>query len=186
MAQHKLFVAASYVMEGIGMKLTELCLGELEREGKSTRKVLERVPQGKNAWKPHERSMNLGYLAALVAQMPGWIEMIITTDDFDLGAPEEGRFRPPEQASTKDLLALFDASVAKAKKALTATNEEHLMKPWSFKMGGQVASQNPRYVMIQESVINHWAHHRGQLTVYLRLNEGKIPAIYGPSADEKF
>src|SRR5215475_9855484 len=111
------------------MKLTELFLGELEREGKATRKVLERVPEGKNAWKPHERSMNLGYLAALVAQMPAWIEMIINTEEFDLGAPEEGKFRPAEQSSTKDLLAMLDASVAKASKALSGTTEEHLMKP---------------------------------------------------------
>ena len=158
------------------MKLTELFSGELEREGKSTRKVLERVPEGKNAWKPHERSMNLGYLAALVAQMPGWIEMMINTEELDLGAPDSGRFRPLEQSSTKDLLAMFDANVAKAAQALGATNEEHLMKPWSFKMGGHVASQNPRYIMIQESVINHWAHHRGQLTVFLRLNEAKVPS----------
>jgi uncharacterized damage-inducible protein DinB len=168
------------------VKLTELFLGELEREGKSTRKVLERVPEGKNSWKPHEKSMNLGYLAALVAQMPGWVEMMINTEELDLGAPDSGRFRPAEQASAKDLLALFDASLEKASKALSGTNEEHLMKPWSFKMGGHAVSQNPRYVMIQDSVINHWAHHRGQLTVYLRLNEGKVPAIYGPSADEKF
>jgi uncharacterized damage-inducible protein DinB len=168
------------------VKLTELFLGELEREGKSTRKVLERVPEGKNAWKPHEKSMNLGYLAALVAQMPGWVDMMINTEELDLGAPDSGKFRPAEQASTKELLALFDASLEKGSNALAGTSEEHLMKPWAFKMGGHVASQNPRYVMIQDSVINHWAHHRGQLTVFLRLNEAKVPAIYGPSADEKF
>jgi uncharacterized damage-inducible protein DinB len=168
------------------MKLTELFLGELEREGKSTRKVLERVPEGKNSWKPHEKSMNLGYLAALVAQMPAWVDMMINTEELDLGAPDSGKFRPLEQASTKDLLALFDASVEKGSKALAGTTEEHLMKPWGFKMRGQMVSQNPRYIMIQESMINHWAHHRGQLTVFLRLNEAKVPAIYGPSADEKF
>jgi uncharacterized damage-inducible protein DinB len=168
------------------MNLTELFLGELEREGKSTRKVLERVPEGKNSWKPHEKSMNLGYLAALVAQMPAWVDMMINTEEIDLGAPDSGKFRPMEQSSTKDLLALFDASVDKASKALAGTTEEHLMKPWGFKMRGQMVSQNPRYIMIQESMINHWAHHRGQLTVFLRLNEAKVPAIYGPSADEKF
>jgi uncharacterized damage-inducible protein DinB len=186
MEQPKLFGGPSYLVEGRRMKLTDLFLGELEREGKSTRRVLERVPEGKNAWKPHERSMNLGYLAALVAQMPGWIEMMIHTDELDLGAPDSERFRPAEQASTKDLLAMFDANVAKAVTALSGTTEEHLMKPWSFKMGGNVASQNPRYIMIQESTINHWAHHRGQLTVFLRLNEAKVPAIYGPSGDERF
>jgi uncharacterized damage-inducible protein DinB len=167
------------------MKLTDLFLGELEREGPSTRKVLGRVPEGKNSLKPHERSMNLGYLAALVAQMPAWIEMMINTEQFDLMAPDAGKFRPAEQSSTKDLLALFDTSIAKASKALAATTDEHLMKPWTLKMGGNVANHGPRYVMIQESTINHWAHHRGQLTVFLRLNEAMVPAIYGPSADEK-
>jgi uncharacterized damage-inducible protein DinB len=167
------------------VNLTDLFLGELEREGASTRKVLARVPEGKNSWKPHERSMNLGYLAALVAQMPGWIEMIINTENFDLTAPDSGKFRAAEQSSTKDLLAFFDSNIAKSSKALAGTSEDHLMKPWSFKTGDSVASQAPRYVMIQEMTINHWAHHRGQLTVFLRLNEAKVPAIYGPSADER-
>src|ERR1700722_14514434 len=105
------------------MKLTDLFLGELEREGPSTRKVLARVPEDKNSWKPHERSMNLGYLAALVAQMPAWIEMMINTEQFDLMPPDAGKFRPAEQSSTKDLLALFDSSIAKASKALGATTD---------------------------------------------------------------
>ena len=105
-----------------------------------------------------------------------------------MGAPGFGEvFCPGEQGSTKELLALFDASLEKGSKALAGTSEEHLMKPWGFKMGGKMVSQNPRYIMIQDSVINHWAHHhQGQLTVFLRLNEAKVPAIYGPSADEKF
>jgi len=167
------------------MKLTDLFLGELEREGASTRKVLERVPEGKNSWKPHERSMNLGYLAALVAQMPAWIEMMINSEEFDLMAPDAGKFRAAEQSSTKGLLAQFDANIAKASKALSGTTEQHLMKTWTLKMGTNVANQGPRYVMIQELTINHLAHHRGQLTVFLRLNDAKVPAIYGPSADEK-
>ena len=167
------------------MKLTKLFWGELEREGKWTRRVLERVPEGRNGWKPHEKSMNLGYLAVLVGQMPAWVEMMIQTEELDLGAPDSGKFRPAEQNSTKELLAVFDANIEKAKKAISGTSEEHLMKPWKFKIGGHVANEAPRYVMIQESVINHWAHHRGQLTVYLRLNEALVPAIYGPSADER-
>jgi uncharacterized damage-inducible protein DinB len=129
--------------------------------------------------------MNLGYLAVLVGQMPAWVEMMIQTEELDLGAPNSGKFRPAEQNSTKELLALFDANLEKAKTAMSGTSEQHLMKPWKFKIGGHVANEAPRYVMIQESVINHWAHHRGQLTVYLRLNEALVPAIYGPSADER-
>jgi uncharacterized damage-inducible protein DinB len=183
--QPELFHRASDDVEVQGMKITEFFLGELEREGASTRKVLERVPEGKNAWKPHERSMNLGYLAALVAQMPAWVELMINSDEFDLMAPDAGKFRAAEQPSTKDLLAQFDANIAKALKAVAATTEEHMMKPWALKMGGSIANQGPRYMMIQEMTINHLAHHRGQLTVFLRLNEAKVPAIYGPSADEK-
>ena len=167
------------------MELKSFFLQQLERESAANRKVVERVPQGKNSWKPHERSMEMGYLAALVASTPGWISMIIETDELDLDKPESQQFRAKAQDSTADLLKLAEESKARAHTALSRTSEGHLAKPWKFVMGGKAVSEAPRMQQIAD-VFTHMAHHRGQLTVYLRLNEAKVPAIYGPSADERF
>jgi uncharacterized damage-inducible protein DinB len=167
------------------MELKTFFLQQLERETAASRKVLERVPQGRNSWKPHERSMEMGYLAALVASMPGWISMMIETEELNFDKPESQRFRATAQNSTADLLKLADESKAQAETALKNTNEGHLAKPWKFVMGGKALNEAPRSQQIAD-VFTHMAHHRGQLTVYLRLNEAKVPAIYGPSADERF
>lgn len=166
------------------MKLTEFFLAQLEREAASSRLALQRVPEGHNDWKPHERSMTLGYLAALVATMPSWIVSMVDQDEFDMKSPEAQKFKPAEWLTRGDLLAALDASVARAREALQNTTDEHLLTPWRFVVGGHVVSENPRHVMITDSVFSHLAHHRGQLTVYLRLNDASVPAIYGPSADE--
>jgi len=166
------------------MKLTDLFLGELEREAASSRRVLERVPEGRNDWKPHEKSMPLGYLATLVATMPGWIEMMIHTDQLDMTKKGDSKYKQETRQTNSALLAALDESVAKARSALQGTTDEHLLTPWRFVVGGQVASENPRHIMIRDSVFSHLAHHRGQLTVYLRLNEAVVPGIFGPSADE--
>lgn len=167
------------------MKLTDLFLGELETEAVGTRRTLERVPSGHNSWKPHEKSMELGYLASLCATMPAWIEMMIHRDELDIQSAEGVKFKPQPWSTGADLVKMLDESVAEARRALLNTTEEHLMKPWRFVVAGNVVSENPRYVMIRDAVFNHLAHHRGQLTVYLRLNNAPVPAIYGPSADEK-
>lgn len=167
------------------MKLTDLFLGELETEAVGTRRTLERVPAGHNTWKPHEKSMELGYLASLCATMPAWIEMMINRDELDIQAAEGVKFKPQPWSTSADLVRMLDESVTEARRALLKTTEEHLMKPWRFVVAGNVISENPRYVMIRDAVFNHLAHHRGQLTVYLRLKDAPVPAIYGPSADEK-
>jgi uncharacterized damage-inducible protein DinB len=167
------------------MKLTDLFLGELETEAVGTRRVLERVPTGHNDWKPHAKSMELGYLASLCATMPGWIAMMVNQDELDIQAPGAAKFKPQPWSTGSDLVRMLDDSVAEARAALLNTTEEHLMTRWRFVVAGKVASENPRYVMIRDAVFNHLAHHRGQLTVYLRLNDALVPAIYGPSADEK-
>jgi uncharacterized damage-inducible protein DinB len=167
------------------MDLRSLFLQQLKREAAANRKVLDRVPQGKNSWKPHERSMEMGYLAALVASMPAWISMMIESDQLDLDKPDSQRFRTRVQDSTASLLKLADESQAQAEQALANTNEDHLAKTWKLLMGGKTLSEAPRHQQIAD-VFTHLAHHRGQLTVYLRLNEAKVPAIYGPSADERF
>jgi uncharacterized damage-inducible protein DinB len=166
------------------MKLTEFFLGQLEREAAGTRKALERVPEGTNGWKPHEKSMDMGYLAALVAKMPSWIAMMIEQEELDFAKRSESSFVPKQPLARADLIRMLDESVAQARAALQKTNDEHLMKPWRFRVGDRVVSEEPRHVMIQDSVFNHLSHHRGQLTVYLRLAGASVPAIYGPSADE--
>lgn len=168
------------------MELKEFFLTQLDREAASSRKAIERTPEGRNDWKPHEKSMPLGLLVALVATMPGWIAMMIDTDELNFDDPSNEKFRTKPVATKAELLKLLDEGVAKARKSLEATTEAHLLKPWAFKMGGRAVSEAPRNIMITDSVFSHLAHHRGQLTVYLRLNEASVPAIYGPSADEQF
>ena len=168
------------------MELKAYLLAQLDREAAQTRKTIERVPEGQNSFKPHERSMELGYLAALVGTMPGWIAFMIDRDELDFADPASQSFRTRAVDTRTELLAAHDAAVASARQALQSTNDDYLMTPWAFKMNGQVIQQQPRYLMISDAVFSHLAHHRGQLTVYLRLNEAKVPALYGPSADEHF
>jgi uncharacterized damage-inducible protein DinB len=165
--------------------MTELFLAELEREAPRTRRTLEQVPEGKPEWAPHPRSMPLGYLAGLVATLPSWIVFTVKQDELDIRPPGGKPYEMPRWTTTADLLALFDKSVADAREALQGTNDEHLLKPWCFVVGGRVMSEDPRHVVLRDTVLSHLAHHRGQLTVYLRLNEKKVPAIYGPSADDR-
>ncbi len=167
------------------MKMTELFLAQLEREAAPTRRVLERVPEGKNDWKPHARSMPLGYLAALVATMPAWLAMIIDRNEHDLNPPGGSRYRPIAQASRGGLLQLLDESVAAGRQALGGTTDAHLLEPWRLLYGGQVMSEQIRHIAISDSVFSHLAHHRGQLTVYLRQNDAPVPSVYGPSADDR-
>jgi uncharacterized damage-inducible protein DinB len=163
------------------MKLTDLFLAELEREVAATRNSVARVPEGRNDWKPHEKSMTLGYLAALVATMPGWIEAMVKNDEIDFKAPHA--YTTEAFASTRELVEAFDRSLEKARRALAGTTDDHLMTNWRLRAGEHIISETPRYVVIQDT-FTHLAHHRGQLTVYLRLTGASVPSIYGPSADE--
>jgi uncharacterized damage-inducible protein DinB len=165
------------------MELKQFFLEQLEIEAVSCRKTIERVPEGHNSFKPHPRSMEFGYLASLVATMPGWITMVVNQDLTDIDGADS-HFRTRSVESRAELLRLLEDGLAKSRAALQGTTEEHLMKPWGLRMGGQILTQGPRYSQLREGVLSHLAHHRGQLTVYLRLLESKVPAIYGPSADE--
>ena len=166
------------------MKLNELFIADLERDAEATRHVLERVPEGRNSWKPHDKSMELGRLAVLVATMVGWVEFMVNSDEFDI-APKDGPgYQQPEMESRAQLLQLHDEAFQRAITALRGASDEHLEKPWKFMARGHVISELSRHINIRDSVINHLAHHRGQLTVYLRLTSASVPAIYGPSADE--
>jgi uncharacterized damage-inducible protein DinB len=165
------------------MRITELFLAELEREADRCRKALAQVPEGRRDWKPHDRSMVFGYLAELVATMPSWIAMTINQDELDLSPPGG---QPPRQAldTSAALLAALDKAAAEARAALEKTSDEFLMTSWRLLVGGQAAFEARRHVVIQDA-FNHLAHHRGQLTVYLRLLGAKVPALYGPSADDR-
>lgn len=166
------------------MKHTDFFLAQLEREAASTRLALERVPEGHNDWKPHPKSMPLGYLAALVSTMPAWIVSMVKQDGLDLQSPEAAKFKPLQWRSRSQLIAALEQAQDEAREALQTTTDEHLLTPWRFMVAGHVVSESPRHIMISDSVFSHLAHHRGQLTVYLRLNAAPVPALYGPSADE--
>ncbi len=167
------------------MKLTEMFIGELDREGPLTRRALEVVPQGRDDWKPHAKSMALGHLAGMVAMMPSWLSMMIEKDEFDLAPPAgtSSQFSKPLKTA-KELVEEAEKGYAGARKALQGTTDDHLMKRWQLKVGGKVVQEQPRHVMLRDSLM-HLSHHRGQLTVYLRLNDVPVPAIYGPSADDQ-
>lgn len=165
------------------MKLTEFFLAEFEREVERSRRALEQVPAGKYDWKPHDKSMIFGYLADMVATIPTWIAMEITKDELDVAPVDGPKFKPEPRDTSEALVNALDKAAADARAALEKTNEEHLMTSWRLLAGGQVVMETQRHVVIQDT-INHWAHHRGQMTVYLRLMGAKVPALYGPSADD--
>ena len=158
-------------------------LEQLEREGPRTRRVLERVPEGRDEWKPHEKSMPLGRLAMLVATMPSWIPMVIQRDDLDLNPPGGSTFRQAPLRTPAELVAAHDKAIADAREALRTVTNEHLMKPWRLLVSGKVVSEEPRHVVLHDTLM-HLSHHRGQLTVYLRLNGAQVPSVYGPTADD--
>lgn len=166
------------------MKLTEFFREQLDREVERSRKALEQVPDEKFDWKPHERSMVFGYLANMVATIPTWITMEIKRDDLDVAPAEgQGTKKPPKENSA-DLVKALDEAAAEARSALESTDDEFLNTKWKLLARGNVVWEGPRHEIIQDT-ISHWSHHRGQMTVYLRLMGAKVPAIFGPSADDQ-
>ena len=166
------------------MTMTEWFLAELESEAGKSRRVLEQVPTGKRGWKPHERSMEFGYLSDLVANIPSWVGMAITMNELDI-APKDGSSQRPAPLNTsEELVAALDKAVAQARAALQKTTDAHLETPWRLLAGGQLAFEQPRHQVIRDTFL-HSAHHRGQMTVYLRLLGAKVAAVYGPSADDR-
>jgi uncharacterized damage-inducible protein DinB len=167
------------------MPLSALLLPEFEQECAVTRKVLERVPDDRIEWKPHEKSFPMGHLAQLVARLPGWVTMVINGTELDIApkdGPQTGGYTF-EKVST--LLDLFDKNVAEAKPLIRDVTDEALQVPWTLKAGGQAVLTQPRYMILRMSTINHLVHHRAQLGVYLRLVDQPVPQMYGPTADEK-
>jgi uncharacterized damage-inducible protein DinB len=162
------------------MSISETFLPEFDLEMTTTRRVLERVPTDKGDWKPHPKSFSAGHLAQLVSWMPGWIVQALKETKLDLsGAPKYSLEK------TEDLLATFDQNVKDAKAAFAAAKDADYMVPWSLTMGDRVLMTMPRVGVVRQT-INHLVHHRGQLTVYLRLLDVPVPSIYGPTADERW
>jgi uncharacterized damage-inducible protein DinB len=165
------------------MKLTEFLMAELDREVERSRRALKEVPEGKYDWKPHEKSMIFGYLANMVATIPMWITMQIAQDELDVAPADGGKMEQKRMDTSAELIEALDKAAAGAREAFEKTTDEHLKTGWKLLAHGNVVMEAPRFEMIQDT-INHWAHHRGQMTVYLRLMGAKVPAIYGPSADD--
>ena len=161
------------------MSIAETFLPELDQEMATTRKLLERVPDDKGTWKPHEKSFSLGHLAQLVARLPGWNAMVLGGTELKLGTGGQ----PYSYEKTATLLAEFDRCVRDGRAAIAAASDQDFRVGWSLKHGDRVLFTLPRVVVVRQN-INHLIHHRGQLTVYLRLVNVPLPSIYGPTADE--
>jgi uncharacterized damage-inducible protein DinB len=166
------------------MAIRDALLAEFDHEMATARKLVERVPEEKFDWAPHPKSMKMGRLAGHIAELPGWGVAILTQDSMDIappGGPQSEAFVPKTKT---ELLSTFDKNVAGARAALASTKDEDFIKPWSLLRAGQTVMTMPKIAVVRTFVLNHGIHHRGQLAVYLRLNDIPVPSIYGPSADE--
>ncbi|MEO8335015.1 MAG: DinB family protein [bacterium] len=167
------------------MTIAELLLPEWDLEITTTRQVLERVPDDRGEWKPHEKSFPMAHLAQLVSMMPAWVAAVTEQTEFDI-APKDG----PKTAGysiqkTEKLLADFDKNAADGRAAIARTTDEAFQVPWTMKAGGVTQMTVSRHLALRTSVINHLVHHRAQLGLYLRLVDEKVPSMYGPTADDK-
>ena len=167
------------------MPLNEAILPEFDHEMANTRKTLERVPDDKPNWKPHQKSWAMMELTTHVANIPSWTALTLAEDSFDM-APKDGDApNVPEAGSKDEALEMFDKNVSEARAAIEAASDEDLMKSWSLLSGGETLFSMPKIAVLRNFVLNHTIHHRAQLGMYLRLNDIPVPAIHGPSADEQ-
>lgn len=162
------------------MTFTERFLSEYDEEMKKTRQMLERVPEDKLSWKPHEKSMPLARLAGHVADFPNWALTTVQVDTLEIKPGD----RPAIPTSKAQILEKFDKDLAKAREAVSRLTEEQLAATWSLKFGGRTIFEMPKAAVLRGTVMNHMVHHRGQLSVYLRLLNVPVPGMYGPSADD--
>jgi len=166
------------------MPISQALLPEFDHEMGNTRKTLERVPEDKFDWKPHEKSMPMGKLAIHLATLPGWTIQTLNENSLDV-APADGEpFKLPEANTTEEVLAMFDQNVASARAAIAEASDEQMMQPWTLLATGKTIFTLPRAAVLRGFVMSHSIHHRAQLGVYLRLNDVPVPSIYGPSAEE--
>jgi uncharacterized damage-inducible protein DinB len=177
-------VTRSRAQQEFDMAIKDALLPEFDHEMATTRRLLERVPEAEFAWKPHDKSMALGQLAGHIANLPSWCTAMFGATVFDLDTLAVD-LRPRLPTSRAALIEEFDAKVSGARSQLTSTTDGELMTPWTLKKSGQEIFTLPRISAIRSFVMNHIIHHRGQLSVYLRLKDVPLPSIYGPTADEQ-
>jgi uncharacterized damage-inducible protein DinB len=166
------------------MSISASLTPEFDQEMANTRKALERIPDDKFDWKPHEKSWAMGGLATHLANLPIWTVYTINQDSLDLAPPGGGSLTVEEKRSRREILEDFDKNVAAARDAIAGASDEEMLKPWTLLKGGVTLITLPKIAVLRSFVMNHIIHHRGQFTVYLRLNDVPVPSIYGPSADE--
>lgn len=166
------------------MRISDMLLTEFDHEMANTRKTLERVPDDKFDWTPHQKSTTMGGLATHLANIPTWAMHALTKDSIDIAPVGEAPLRAEPARSGAEVLERFDKAVADARAAINAASNEELLQPWSLLHGGKTVMTLPRVGVLRGFVMNHNIHHRAQLGVYLRLNDIAVPSIYGPSADE--
>jgi uncharacterized damage-inducible protein DinB len=168
------------------MAIKDTILPEFDHEMATTRKLLERVPENKADWQPHTKSMSLGRLSQHLAELPMWAASTMNQTELHMNPPGGPAYTPAPFESTASALATFDERVSTARQAIAAAEDKDFMVPWTFRNAGREIFTMPRIAVLRSFVTNHIIHHRGQLSVYLRLNDVPVPSIYGPSADEAF
>ena len=166
------------------MSIAQALLPEFDQEMSNTRRCLERIPTDKLDWKAHEKSWDLRSMATHLCNLPRWIAMTLSEPSFDLQPAGQDATREEPADSVEGALEKFDSNVAAARDAIAKASDEEMMAAWTLLKGGQVLFTMPRIAVIRSTIMNHMIHHRGQLTVYLRLNDVPLPALYGPTADE--
>jgi uncharacterized damage-inducible protein DinB len=167
------------------MSIAELLLPEYDSEIAITRKVLERVPDGRGEFQPHPKAWKMGHLAQLVAMLPDWVAKTLEQTELDIAPKDKPRGAGYTLEPTATLLALFDKNAGAGRVALAKTTDADFQVPWTLKAAGNAVLTQPRYMILRQMVLNHLVHHRAQLGIYLRLTDQKVPQMYGPTADER-
>ncbi len=168
------------------MSIAQTILPQFEQEMTGTRTVLERVPSDKLTWRAHPKMNTIGWNAAHLSEMPGWVEMALTMDTLDINPVDGPKYQSPPADNPQRILEVFDKNVARAKQLIALETDEHLLENWSLLSAGQTILTMTRIGVIRDMVISHIIHHRAHLIVYLRLNDVSVPGMYGPGADESF
>ena len=167
------------------MSIAQSILPEFDHEMAGTRKTLERIPDDKLTWKAHPKSNTIGWVGSHLAEIPGWVESTLTQDFWDFSPPGQEQYRTPILSSRRQMVEVFDQNVAAARRAIESTADEAFLKDWSLLWQSNPVFTMPRIAVLRSFILNHTIHHRAILTVYLRLNDIPVPALYGPSGDEQ-